>query len=421
MLTGDSSLQGVLPVKRGWLHKRYVIDGIQVIAVNNHYSNYMGFFRRIVAFIGFVLFACFYGLFMKRPDIVLATSTPLTVAIPALVMKKLRSIPFVFEVRDLWPEAPIQIGAIRSPLAIALLQALERKTYREASQLVALSPGMAQGIFATGIAEDKVTLIPNCSDLELFACASIDHLPQRLEEYRNRYNLQHKLVILHGGSMGIANGLDYVIDAALLLKRQQREDIVFVLTGDGKTRPELEAACRKHALTNVVFTGSVPRKEMPLLFALADLTLTSFKNIPILATNSPNKFFDSLAAGKPVIVNSNGWTRNIVEQNQIGFYVDPTKPEELAQRLIEASEGAYDLPAMGKRARQVAEEQYERTMLAARLEHVLKQALQISAGRKKRGITHDESEKGDHSSSRVRHTFFAGDKSTTKGNAADRR
>ncbi|MGE5704409.1 MAG: glycosyltransferase family 4 protein, partial [Clostridia bacterium] len=169
MLTGDSSLQGVLPVKRGWLHKRYVIDGIQVIAVNNHYSNYMGFFRRIVAFIGFVLFACFYGLFMKRPDIVLATSTPLTVAIPALVMKKLRSIPFVFEVRDLWPEAPIQIGAIRSPLAIALLQALERKTYREASQLVALSPGMAQGIFATGIAEDKVTLIPNCSDLELFA------------------------------------------------------------------------------------------------------------------------------------------------------------------------------------------------------------------------------------------------------------
>lgn len=372
MLTGDSSLPDVKAEREGAFYRRYTLDGITVIAVKNRYSNYMGFIRRAISFFTFVLFSSIIGLAQKGHDVVLATSTPLTVAIPALLIKKINKIPFVFEVRDLWPEAPIQIGAIRSPALISLLQALERKTYREAEHIVALSPGMQKGVIAAGVDPQKVTVIPNCSDLDLFSEANIE--ADALTAYKEKYGLDGKLVVLHGGAMGIANGLEYVIEAANLLHKQNEQGIAILLAGDGKTKPQLEALCRQHGLSNVIFTGAIPRKEMPLLLAVSDITITSFKNLPILATNSPNKFFDSLAAAKPVVVNSAGWTKELVEKYQAGFYVDAEKPEELASLLVNVRDGQYDLREMGKRARRLAEEQYERIQLAKQMEAVLVRA-----------------------------------------------
>lgn len=369
LLTGDSSLPQVYQKQIKGLYHRFVIDGIQVIAVKNRYSNYMGFIRRAFAFFSFVFLSIFIGLFIKRHDVVLATSTPLTVAIPALAIKWLRGTPFVFEVRDLWPEAPIQLGAIRSPLLISLLRSLEQKTYREAAHIVALSPGMEEGV-----GRANVTLIPNCSDLDMFGA---DHLELAdLEACRRKYGLAaDKLIVIHGGAMGVANGLDSIMKTAKLLHENRQEDILFVLAGEGKTRPQLEKFCQEHGMNNVMITGAVPRKEVPLLLALSDITITSFQNIPILATNSPNKFFDALAAAKPIIVNSAGWTKDIVEKHEIGFYVHPDKPEELADLLMEIKQGQYDLAEMGARARLLAEEKYERRKLAAQMEAVLAKAV----------------------------------------------
>ncbi|MFS0555431.1 glycosyltransferase family 4 protein [Brevibacillus sp. 179-C8.2 HS] len=372
LLTGDSSLPKVHRDQIKGFYHRFAIDGIQVIAVRNRYSNYMGFFRRAFAFFSFVFLSILIGLFVKRHDVVLATSTPLTVAIPALFIKKLRRTPFVFEVRDLWPEAPIQLGAIRSPFLISMLRSLERKTYKEAAHIVALSPGMEEGV-----GRPNVTLIPNCSDLDMFCADNMD--PEDLEACRRKYGLAtDKLIVIHGGAMGVANGLEYMTDAAKILHDRAEHDILLVLAGEGKTRPQLEKFCMENNLKNVIITGSVPRKEVPILLALSDITMTSFKNIPILATNSPNKFFDSLAAAKPVIVNSAGWTKDIVEKHNIGFYVDPDHPEQLANLLVELKNQSHDLVEMGERARKLAEDKYERIKLAAQMEAVLVQAAHSS-------------------------------------------
>ncbi|HZG17448.1 MAG TPA: glycosyltransferase family 4 protein [Candidatus Bathyarchaeia archaeon] len=374
VLTGDAYLPAMEGEKAGWFTRTCTVDGIRIIAVKNAYSNYMGFLRRVLAFFAFVFFSTWIALFLKRHDLVFATSTPLTVAITAILLKKLRGTPFVFEVRDLWPKAPIQMGVIRSKHAIRLLRWLERTTYREATQVVGLSPGMVAGILETGIPEEKVSMIPNCCDLELFDPTNTT-VQESAAVLSRHLSLEGKLVVLHGGAMGIANGLDFIIHAASLLQQQGDNEICFVLAGDGKTRPELEGMCRERELTNIIFAGSIPRKEMPLYLAMSDLTITSFRPLPILATNSPNKFFDSLAAGKPVIVNAAGWTKEIVESYGVGFYVDPHQPESLARLLLAIKSGKESLRDMGIRARRLAEEKYDRIKLASQMEDILTKAL----------------------------------------------
>ncbi|ESU71412.1 hypothetical protein T260_13485 [Geobacillus thermopakistaniensis] len=368
MLTSNVFVKSLRPEKTHMLYDEYEIDGIRVVAIKNDYSNYMSYFKRILSFLKFMVLAIYVGLKLEKHDIVYATSTPLTVALPALIIKKIKKVPFVFEVRDLWPEAPIQIGAIKSPFLIKILRAFEKKTYQEASHIVALSPGMKEGVISTGINPNTVKMIPNCSDIDLFGKEINEQDKQVLI---NKYQLHGKFVVIHGGSMGVANGLDYIIKAAIELKKLGDRDVIFILTGDGKTKPYLEQMCKENNLDNVIFTGAVPRQEMPNLLAISDITITSFKNIPILATNSPNKFFDSLAASKPVIVNSNGWTRKIVEDYNIGYYVDPDHPIQLAQLLLEIKEKRDVLEEMGKRARKLAEEKFERIKLAKQVEQVL--------------------------------------------------
>lgn len=389
VLTGDSALLNEQPQTEGVLTRRFQMEGVQVIAIKNKYSNYMGFVRRVVSFFLFVLHSSLIGLSLPRPDLVLATSTPLTVAVPALLMKKLKRVPYVFEVRDLWPEAPIQIGAIRSPLLIFLLRRLEKIAYEEAEHVVALSPGMAEGVRQAGIRPDKVTVIPNCCDLDLFSPEAVDQ--SSVADFIRRNDLGGKLLITHGGAMGIANGLEYVLEAARLLEDMRETSIVFLLAGDGKTKPQLEAYTRKHALSNVRFTGSIPRKEMPVLLAASDMTITSFADLPILATNSPNKFFDSLAAARPVIVNSAGWTKDIVEKHGVGFYVDPKKPEDLANLLQEVKNGRHDLTRMGRSARALAQDAFERIKLAIQLEDVLENAVPcLKVASSKRRVSRNE-------------------------------
>ncbi|TDQ38677.1 glycosyltransferase family 4 protein [Aureibacillus halotolerans] len=369
VITGDAHLKAYMPASDERV-ARFTMDGIEVVAIRNAYSNYMSTTARIKSFLSFMAKASRLSLQDKNIDVVLATSTPLTVAIPALLRRMWRKTPFVFEVRDLWPEAPIQMGIIRSPIVKKVLKTVEQHTYRKAEHVIALSPGMAKGVTDEGIATEKVTMIPNCSDLSLF-----DPSKAAAPELQAKYGLEGKFVVVHGGSMGIANGLQCVVEAAAALKRRQDDSVAFLLTGDGKTKPELEEACRREGLDNIHFTGSVPRKDMPDILALADLTLTSFQKVPILATNSPNKFFDAMAAGKPILVNSNGWTRQIVEGCKIGEYVDPDEPEAFADTLQRLKQDPEWLEEMGKRARAVAENDYDRQKLALHVERVLTNAV----------------------------------------------
>jgi len=371
-VTMVTAASGRPPIDSG-THRRE-IDGIELVELNAGYRDHiegtrMSYSRRIYNFLYFALASTIAGLSLPRPDVVFATSTPLTIGIPGLIISVLRRVPFVFEVRDLWPEGPVQIGALKSPLLIKAARWLERTIYRNATHIVALSPGMHDGIVATGVPDSKVTVIPNASDLDLFS-PTVDGT-----EYRKKLNLNGQFTCAYFGTMGEANGLSFVLDAASELKRRQANDVVFVLQGDGKERPMLESRCSAENLTNVIFSNPVPKNEVTQLALAANVCMTIFKNLPIFSTNSPNKMFDSMAAGRPVLVNMPGWMQMLVEQNRAGVFVEPDNPIDFADKIIFLRDHPELCAEYGQNARRLAEEQFARQKLASQLERVLLNAL----------------------------------------------
>jgi glycosyltransferase involved in cell wall biosynthesis len=334
------------------------IEGIEVAGVQAGYSDYVtatavSYPHRMWAFARFALAATRAALRGPRPDAVYASSPPLTIALPALAAAARWRAPLVFEVRDLWPEAPIQMGALRNPLARRLARGLERFVYRRSTRLIALSPGIRAGVLATGVPEERVALIPNASDLDLF-----DPTP------RDRGD---RFTVAYFGTMGEANDLSAAVEAARLLPEVQ-----FVLMGDGKRRAELQRA----APENVAFPGvATSKQEVAALAARSDACLTLFKDVPVLATNSPNKLFDSFAAGRPAIVNMNGWMRTLVEKNEAGLYARAGDGNDLAAKIAWLRDHPDEAAAMGRNARALAEREFGRDLLAGRVLELLEEAV----------------------------------------------
>lgn len=333
------------------------IEGIEVAYVRNTYKREMSVFQRGWSFLRFMFYAIVFSLRQKNIDIVYATSTPLSVAIPAMVTKWLKGCPFIFEVRDLWPEVPVQMGAIKNKLLIKSLYLLEKKIYKSAVHIVALSPGMEEGVLKYGIPKKKVSMIPNMSKKdEFFKRPENIDLAKSMGIDVNRFNA------VHFGAMGIANNLEYIIDAASILKKKNNQQIDFVFLGTGGVESKLKSRCQSEGLTNVHFLGKHPMKTVSEIVNLCDVSIVSFLNLPILYTNSPNKLFDSLSAAKPVIVNSAGWTKTMVEENHCGLFTDPESPEALADVLAMLEKSPEMVKEMGNNSRHLAETVYDKTI-----------------------------------------------------------
>ncbi len=268
----------------------------------------------------------------------------------------------------MWPEALVNVGALNNPAAIWWLRRMARRIYRAANHIVALSPGMKDGIVRTGIAAEKVTVIPNGSDLDLFR-PGLDG-----SAARERLGLGPRFAAIYFGAMGLANGLEYVIEAARVLAARGTNHIVLVLLGSGGRRDELERLARTYGLNNVVFCPAADKEEAARLVAGCDVCLTIYRAAKEY-TWSPNKLFDALAAGKPVLINVPGWLRETVENNHCGRYVDPGRPEALAEALEELSHDPALCRQMSENARALAEQQFDRRILAAQLERVLQNAV----------------------------------------------
>ena len=346
---------------------RTQIDGIDVVYVKNPiYNNYMSAPRKIWAFVTFIRNAIKAGMKEKNVDLVFATSTPLTVGAIALWLKWTKKWKYVFEVRDLWPEFPIEIGAIKNKLAIWFLRKFEKRIYESSEHVVALSPGMKEGVIATGTPENKVSMIPNMSKPDKF----VPHEPDM--EIAKQFGIDlTKFNVIHFGSMGRANGLEYIIEAAKKLKERGDNDIHFLFLGSGITEPKLKTLAEHNNLNNVSFHGNHRMDVLSEVVNCCDASITTFLNLPVLKTNSPNKLFDSLSAGKPIIVNSAGWTKDMVEQQDCGFYVDPENPSDLASKL-EFYKGQKEiLKRWSKNARRLSEEKYDKDILSAQVADVL--------------------------------------------------
>lgn len=344
------------------------IDGIRIRSVRVRYANQMGYARRMWSFILFTVGATWLAATAGKHDVVVATSTPLTVGIPGWIAAALTRTPFVFEVRDLWPEAAIQMGALSRTGPIArIAKWLERFLYRRAHSVIALSPGMVAGVIAEGTEPERVHMIPNCSDLDLFHPGGKD--PELVE----RYGLDGAFVVGYAGAIGPSNAVEaHVPEAARILEERGRTDIVFLIAGDGKCLDEVRRLTEGR--TNVLLVGSLPKREVPRLTRTADVLMTLFADVPILATNSPNKFFDALASGRPVIVNQPGWTRELVETHDAGIHIPVGDGRALADAVERLADDRALTARMGANARRLAEDEFDRDAQALRFIAALEEA-----------------------------------------------
>ena len=341
------------------------VDGIEVVYIKEDYDQNMSVSRRLKAFLKFMYKSSVLGLKQKDIDLVIATSTPLTIGIPALILKWFKNKPFVFEVRDLWPEVPIQMGAIKNSWTIKTTRLLEKTIYKNASRVIALSPGMQDGVVKY-IPKEKTSMIPNMAKMdEFWPRGKNDQLMEKLGLKIDSFK------VVHFGSLGLANGAHSIIESAKLLKN--REDIEFLFVGGGSTENDLIEEVEKNNLKNVKFLGKFPMTDVSEIVNFSDVSVISFLDLPILYTNSPNKLFDFLSAGKPIIVNSAGWTKDIAEEYHCGYYVNPNHPEELVQKVLYLKDNPDVVDKMGQNARKLAETVYDKSILCKKFVEVIEQ------------------------------------------------
>lgn len=338
--------------------RRGVVNGVEVIEFDLSYGNADGFVKRSWTFLRFA-FRSAWVAFTEPYDVLFATTTPLTAGIPGILARWLRRKTFVFEVRDLWPELPRAMGVISNPVVLGAMGVLEWVSYRSAHRLVALSPGIADGIARLGVGRERIVTVPNGCDLDIFGGYRTPWRPPGVSD--------SDLVAIFTGTHGIANGLDAVLDAATVLKARGRTDIKLLLIGDGQLKPALIQRATRESLCNVVFHDPVDKQALADLMAGCDLGMQILANVPAFYFGtSPNKFFDYLAAGIPVLINYPGWLADFVRETECGLVVPPEDPERFADALIMAADNRERLASMGGRAKELAVNEFDRVKLANR-------------------------------------------------------
>lgn len=338
--------------------RRGVVDGIDIVEFDLAYSNADGFVKRTATFLKFA-FRSIGLVFREQYDVLFSTTTPLTAGIPGIFSRWLRRKPFVFEVRDLWPELPRAMGIIRNPLVLAAMSALEWVTYHSAHRLIGLSPGIVNGIARRGISRNRIALVPNGCDLDIFGAPC--------EPWRPEGVASTDLLAAFTGTHGMANGLNAVLDAAAELKKRGRNDIKLLLIGQGKLKPNLQERAQRESLNNVIFHDPVNKSRLAGLMAGTDVGMQLLANVPAFYYGtSPNKFFDYIAAGLPVLNNYPGWLEEMIRKNQCGFVVEPDNAIAFASALEQAANDRKSLKEMGKNGHALAVREFDRKKLADR-------------------------------------------------------
>jgi len=346
--------------------EKEIIDGIVVHWLNVPYDNKMSFFRRIYAFMVFALNAGRNAISIGG-DIIFATSTPLTIAIPAIHAKKRLKIPMVFEVRDLWPEIPVAIGAIKNPILKYLANKLELWAYRHSDKIIGLSQGMCQGIEKTGYPKENIYNIPNSSDISLFQVGNRVGMDFRKKiEWLNKEKL-----IIYAGALGKINGVGYLVDVAKEFLHLNK-NVKFLIVGTGLDEKLIRAKAKRFGClnNNLFMINKLPKSEIPALFSAATMSTALFLPIKEMEVNSANKYFDTLAAGKPIIINYGGWQKDLIEKYNIGLALN-TDPSIAAKSLNELLLNEELIKDMGTNSLALAKSHFSCDKLAGELIDVL--------------------------------------------------
>ena len=343
--------------------RRGHVDGIEIIELNLAYSNSDLFLKRFLIFIKYAL-KSLKIIFQERYDIIFATSTPLTAGIPGIFARWMKNKPFVFEVRDLWPELPKEMGVITNPITLFSMSLLEKATYHSAHHLIALAPGISEGIIKKGINKELVSLIPNGCDLNIFNNIADKWRPSNIDKT--------DFLALYAGTHGEANGLNNLLDVAKELKNRKRDDIKFLLIGQGKLKDSLKEIAINSELDNVIFHDLIDKKKLASLMSSTDIGLQILADCKAFYNGtSPNKFFDYLSAGLPVLNNYPGWLSNMINEYECGYAVPPNDPIAFADALEDAANNPSKLTLMGMNSSSLALKEFNRIDLAQKWVDIL--------------------------------------------------
>jgi len=364
----------VFPGYRGQMIRREAVDGIRVVRIPIYAAPNKAFFKRVLNYSSFWLSASTFGPFLtERPDVVVATSPQFLTAVAGLWLARLKRVPFVFEVRDLWPRSIVEVGAMRanSP-AIRTLEKLERFLYRSADHIVPVTDSFVGEIAAHGIPTAKMSVITNGVDLELFQ-------PRPREQARRALGLPEGMLVTYVGTHGMAHGLDLILDAA---KRLADDGIRFLLVGEGAEKERLKERAAAERMENVTFWDQLPRDRVAQVYAATDLCLVLLRDLPLFRTVIPSKIFEFMGAGRPILTTVDGESRGIIERAGAGVFSPPENVDSLVDSIRALSRDPARLDRMGALGREFVQRSYSRPALAGRYLDVLSRVVRPALERR---------------------------------------
>jgi len=331
-----------------------VIDGVKLKVLKIRIDNKQSMLKRIWGFVQYSVISSYYAITLPA-DIVIASSGPLTVGIPGLLARYIRKRRLIFEVRDLWPQGAIELGLIRNKLMKAAAFWMEKRCYLASSHIITLSPGMSANI-SHRFKLKNITSVTNSANIELF----IPGTDQQLKDKWGHY-------AIYTGNIGDVNNSMWLVDAARELKRRGVTFVNIVIIGDGQQRGEIERLVVEEELKNLHVMGLMSKHEVVKYVQNALVSVVPLKAAPILDTSSPNKFFESLSAGVPVIQNTQGWMKDFLTQHQVGYTVSAEHSDQFVETLITLANDKAAVASMGIRARAIAETEFDKRILAAKM------------------------------------------------------
>ena len=348
-----SYLSGKANSKIRWKEIENFGPNITVIRAFTYKTLHRSFLHRLVNFFSFMFSSFLIGLQIAEVDLVWGTSPPIFQSATAWALSKFKRVPFLFEVRDLWPRFAVDIGVLKNRWIISASEWLERFLYTHSNLTVVNSPGFIDHVKQNGA--KAVELVPNGVDTKMFDPNN------KGETFREKYHLQERFIVLYAGAHGMANDLETLLDAAYLLRSNQ--NIAFIMIGDGKDKSKLLQKAQEMRLNNVLFLPVIPKTEIPEALAAANACIAILKPIESFKTTYPNKVFDYMAAGRPIILAIDGVIRDVVETARAGIAVQPGNPQEIAEAVNTLLNNPAESVLMGINGRTCVEQFYERAQL----------------------------------------------------------
>lgn len=374
MICGLFGLSGLAPMPPWQLFRTEHIEGMKVVVCNVPYSNKLSIPQRAWAFFGYAGLATVALARESDLDVVFGTSTPLTVGLPTRIGAALKRVPYVFEVRDLWPEDLVAAGRMKEGPALRFWEWLESFSYGKAHKILLVSKGFHDRMLERGFEPDRLETLVLGGDASLFE----DLKPNN--DFLAERGLGEKYVAAFTGAHGDANGLFQLLDAAEELR--DRDDIAIILIGDGSAKPSLVADAASRGLTNIHFIDAMPKSKLVHILAACDVGLMILKQLERPRWVTPNKLFDYMFVGLPVLVNFAGTTAELVDDEGVGRSVKPGDPKALADQLRAWADDKAEAKRLGARGKELAFKKFDRRPIAKRLAQILGEAVEAHRARR---------------------------------------